>query len=338
MKGKKGILIVMAVILVLLATQMGFCETKEEAESEPAFFTEHLNYTMIKTDTWNIQNTQNSQKKMEQLALDDKDQFFHNNGLAMTTDLFRKGESHGNYLVAVYRAVRNGRTTESYYFTTEPKENKAALVKRVTEQELEQMTQVAPLAVGNETRTFSWVEEKNGKELATLTTNVDLLRKTKNASINGVDGSIWDITTFTQYEKKEAVRINNYYTRLSADKPNQQLLAYGPIGDSTGGTLNVNLTGGFNGGTPVPGIGYSFSISGFSVKDYSSLSGKYGRWKFYDGIGNLKSMTTKPGIRVSNTSGSLVIELSHTTDNNSGIDEYAGGLQTGVIQIWVTDR
>lgn len=313
MKGKKGILIVMAVILVLLATQMGFCETKEEAESEPAFFTEHLNYTMIKTDTWNIQNTQNSQKKMEQLALDDKDQFFHNNGLAMTTDLFRKGESHGNYLVAVYRAVRNGRTTESYYFTTEPKENKAALVKRVTEQELEQMTQVAPLAVGNETRTFSWVEEKNGKELATLTTNVDLLRKTKNASINGVDGSIWDITTFTQYEKKEAVRINNYYTRLSADKPNQQLLAYGPIG-------------------------YSFSISGFSVKDYSSLSGKYGRWKFYDGIGNLKSMTTKPGIRVSNTSGSLVIELSHTTDNNSGIDGYAGGLQTGVIQIWVTDR
>ena len=179
---------------------------------------------------------------------------------------------------------------------------------------------------------------KNGKELAKLTTNVELLRKTKEARVNGVEGSIWDVTTFTQYEKKEAIRINNYYTRLSADKPNQALLAYGPVGDSIGGMLTVNLTGGFNPTKPLPDIEYSFNIAGFSVRDYSSLSSKYGRWKFYDGVGNLRSMTTQPGIRVSNTSGSLVIELSHTTDNNSGIDGYAGGMRTGVIQIWVTDR
>lgn len=338
MKRKKEIVIGMAVILVLLATQMGFCGLKEETESGTDFLAGGLNYTMITTDTWNIQDAQNSRKQMKQFALSNKDQFFHNKGMAMTTDLFKDGQSQGNYLVAVYRAVRNGKNVESYYFTTEPENNEAGLVKRVTQKEVEKISQVVPLATGNEVRTFNWIEKKNGKELAELTTNVNLLRKTKKASVNGVEGSIWDVTTFTQYEKKEAIRINNYYTRLSADKQNQELLAYGPIGDSTGGTLNVNLTGGANGALPIPSIGYSFSIDGFSVQDYSSLSGKYGRWKFYDGIGNLQSMTTQPGIRVSNTSGSLVIELSHTTSNNNDIAGYTGGLRTGVNQIWVTDR
>ena len=160
MKAKKGVSIGIVIVLVLLATQMGFCGIEKEAKSENIFLTDDLNYTMITTDTWNVQDTQNSSSKIKQAALNDKDQFFHNNGAAITTDLFQDGETEGNYLVAVYRTVRDGRMVESYYFTTEPTKNKEKLVKRVTEEEVGQMSQIMPLAVGNEARYFSWVEEK----------------------------------------------------------------------------------------------------------------------------------------------------------------------------------
>lgn len=82
---------------------------------------------------------------------------------------------------------------------------------------------------------------------------------------------------------------------------------------------------------------YSFPIAGFSVTDYSSLSGNYGRWHFWDGVGNLASIVTQPGIRVTNTSGALAIDLSQTTEIIASTGPNSNH-QTGIIQILVNDR
>ncbi len=333
MKGKKlskliaGLTIL--AVMVTGASTTAYCWSAEEELIQAA----PLNCQERRVDEWSIRDSLAELEKNEETI---EGTLIHNNGKPIETNIFANSESHGNYLVAVYYTQENGVKIEHYFFTNEPDGDRKDLVNRVSESEISRKNSVNTIAAsakaGDEFKTYTWDHKKNSTLLATLSTNVTLKRKSSNATINGKKGSVWDVRTFTQLERVKAVRINGYRTRLSVDQTNQKLLSYGPVGDKSGGTVGVSLSA-----TGVPSLSYSFSISGFSVSDLSSISKKYGRWNFNDNFGNLKSITTEPGIRASNTSGSFVTELSHVSSLNTSTvvdDTY----QTGVIQIWVADR
>lgn len=154
-------------------------------------------------------------------------------------------------------------------------------------------------------------------------------RKSNNVNIDGANGSAWDITSVASIESKiSGGRINDQYTRLSIESfRSQKLIDYGPSSTSAS-TMGVSLSG-----LGVPSVSWSFNIGNWSTKDLSSFSSKYGRWKFSSlMVGYSQRITTRPGIRASNTVGNFGLEVSHTTSTHHG------NFQTGIAQIFVADR
>lgn len=280
------------------------------------------------------------QKDFSSLNFNDTNEIvIHNYGQAIKTDYFEEGKEEGNRVVAVRYERINNSTVETVYY---------ANVENIDETELNNIISsdkknfsAAPFVVLNTSRASAspvvkrhqWSFYDNGTKMAVVTTSTEYRRESKNASVNGKKCSVWDVITFTQFERINTTRINEQYTRLSVESfSSEYLLFYGPVGNSSGGEVSVGLDG-----AGVPSVGYSFSISGFSVKDLSSLSSKYGRWRFVDYLGSEESFTTQPGIRVANTTGSLVVELSHKVEyRDVFLNDKTSS--TGVVQDWITDR
>lgn len=271
-----------------------------------------------------------------------QDVIIHNYGKAIESDYFVEGKSEGNKLIAVkYENTEYG-MIENVYFANVESVSIDNLVEMVSApisiSELEKINTVqAKSSVDSDIKKYNWEFYSSnifGTQFlqATLTTTITPVKQSANSTINGKSCSVWDVTSFSQLEKKECIRLNNQYTRLSVDLDNQELLSYGPIGSTSGGDVTVNLGEG-----GVPSLSYTFNIDGFSVTDLSSMADNYGRWAFIDNVGNEASFTTQPGIRATNTTGNFIVELSHTVE----LEPNAGSYRehgTGVIQIYLSDR
>lgn len=257
----------------------------------------------------------------------------HNKGNLMTSDYFVEGKSDGNSLVAVTYIPVDGKIVETAHFTSGGSMSEAQLSDIVADYENAlSFSELPSISTMSTIKHYQWTFPANGKTMASLTTAVTCDRKSSNSTVDGVACSVWDVTTFSQLEKVDAMRLNNQYTRLSVDQPNEHLIAYGPSESTSGGDITVGLDG-----AGVPSFSYTFNIDGFSVKNLSSMSGEYGRWAFIDNIGNEPEFTTKPGIRATNSKGDFVVELSHTVDATVNAAQSINQ-STGVIQIWVNDR
>lgn len=259
----------------------------------------------------------------------------HNSGKQMDSDYFAEGKNDGNYLIAVTYIPINGVVVETAHFTTSPSLNEDEFIHLISDYENNlSSADIAAVSPRSTIRRFHWTfpDPRDNLTMASLTTAVTCDRKSSNSTVNGVPCSVWDVTTFSQLEKGNAMRLNNQYTRLSVDQPNEHLIAYGPSESTSGGDLTVGLDG-----AGVPSFSYTFNIDGFSVENLSSMTNEYGRWAFIDHFGNEKEFTTKPGIRATNSYGDFVVELSHTVYVTS---QYAQGQEqsTGVLQIYVSDR
>lgn len=266
----------------------------------------------------------------------DAKRIVHNNGARIESDYFAEGEDQGNHLVAVTYIPKDGQIVETAHFTNVDELSETYFVNMIADYEEYVATMDVPATVSDDVtiKHYQWTfpDPDTDETLASLTTAVTCDRKSSNSTINGVACSVWDVTTFSQLENGAAARLNNQYTRLSVDLPNQKLIAYGPTESTSGGDISVGLDG-----AGVPNISYTFNIDGFSVENLSSMSNNYGRWKFVDWVGNESEFTTKPGIRATNSNGNFVVELSHTVD----VNRWVGGTEnqtTGVIRIYLHDR
>ncbi|MGM9917180.1 hypothetical protein [Anaerotignum sp.] len=261
----------------------------------------------------------------------------HNEGAPMQSDYFAEGKDEGNHLIAVTIKHIGNQTMEHAYFTNSERVDLNTLNDIITDNVYaeEEAKLMEESGSARATKRYSWTFEGNNdsSKYTKLTTTVYLTKQTSSEPYNNTTASIWDISTFSQLERKTAVRLNEMVTRIDVDQSAQALLSYGPTGNSSGGEVSVN----FDPTTRVPSVGYSFDIEGFSMRDLSSMSGNYGRWRFYDNIGNQASLATEPGVRAANTKGDFVVELSHTVDfkATTSTSEQHG---TGVIQIYTSDR
>lgn len=261
----------------------------------------------------------------------------HNGGNPMKSDFFINGQSDGNNLIAVTYIPVNGTIVETAHFTPADSLSESCFTRVISNYEAELSDFEDSLVTASSDSTikhYQWTfpDPRNDESLASLTTAVTCERKSRNSTVDGVACSVWDVTTFSQLEKEGAIRLNDQYTRLSVDQPNQYLIAYGPSESTSGGDITVGLDG-----AGVPSFSYTFNIDGFSVEDLSSMRNEYGRWAFIDHIGNESSFTTKPGIRATNSNGDFIVELSHTANFTSTYGN-AVDQSTGVIQIYVSDR
>lgn len=281
-----------------------------------------------------------------------------NAGKPIESNIFKNNEDGGNNLFAVSTTIIDGVPCESFYFSNKesiPENELREFVYSSEEKKLDtykskvdEINNKERVAGDNGAavaatptsylRSYSWSFYDsdvfgNSYLQCILTTNVTLTRQSNNVNYNGKAASLWDVTSFSQLEKKKANRLNDKYTRLDVSGyAAEKLIDYGPVGNSSGGSVTVGLDALFT-----PSLQYTFPITGFSLTDYSSLSGNYGRWHFWDGIGNLSSMETEPGIRATNTSGMFAVDLSQSTE----IEANPGGNTThytGVVQILVNDR
>jgi hypothetical protein len=285
-------------------------------------------------------------------------QLITNNGKPINSNIFKNNVDGGNKLFAVCNTMVDGVPCESYYFANVESIPDNELRQSVRDSEAKKLGTFKSMVTKIKSKastagvnavsvaatptsyikSYSWSFYNydvfgNSSLQSKLTTNLTLTRQSNNVDYNGKAASLWDVTSFSQLEEKNTMRLNDIYTRLDVSAYSaEKLIDYGPYGNSSGGTVSVGLDG-----LGVPSMEYSFSISGFSLTDYSSLSGNYGRWHFWDGAGHLSSIVTQPGIRATNTSGAFAVELSHTTESNDS----PGGTTThytGVIQVLVSDR
>lgn len=334
---KRLISILLIFTCVMGITQVAYCETHDEKiDSQPIQRT--LSYDLVQESSW---KKEDSLEKLKLMDFIEQDKLIHNDGLPIETDIFVDDENNSDYLVAIYYTVQNGIPVENFYFTTEPEKNRDELVQRITKNELLRQadslllkanSNVMPTATSSTVlKTYNWQHKVNSTVLTELSTKITFERKNKSASYNGQKVSIWDITTVSQYEKVNALKLKSYMTKLSVDKSDQDLLDFGPTGNSSGGTVSVGLTG------VVPSLSYSFSISGFSVEDQSSMSGKYGKWTYTSKLASLSSMTTKPGIRVLNESGALSLKISHSM-KSSASNSQTHTYTPASIETWIEDR
>ncbi|WP_368985468.1 hypothetical protein NST54_13435 [Caldifermentibacillus hisashii] len=173
--------------------------------------------------------------------------------------------------------------------------------------------------------------DTNGSKRSTLATTVDLKRASSKVDINGKVGSVWNISSFSQWKRVQSGYIlKDFYTRLAVPYKNQKLLDYGPVqGGVSGSTATVGLSG------FVPNVSWTFSIGGFKMSDLSSVSSKYGRWKLSPTLINLgpSQLVIKPGIKSSNTSGNFGLQLSQKQVRVGSVQN-----GTGVVSIFVPDR
>lgn len=305
--------------------------------SSTAFASEHLT-SDVTFDGYQeiIQSSFSQRDDAPSVLINSNDKvIIHNNGNALACDYFVDGKNDCNNLIAVTYIPIKDIIVETAHFTTANSLSESQLLNIISDYENElSISEPATISPMSTIKHYQWTfpDPRDGKTMASLTTAVTCDRKSSNSTVDGVACSVWDVTTFSQLEKGNAMRLENQYTRLSVDQPNEHLIAYGPSKSTSGGDLTVGLDG-----AGVPSFSYTFNIDGFSVKNLSSMSGEYGRWAFIDYIGNEQEFTTKPGIRATNSKGDFVVELSHTV----GVTSFFGkgvNQSTGVIQIYVHDR
>ena len=237
---------------------------------------------------------------------------FHNNGNALQSDY--NEEEH--YLLAVTCIEYEYGIEERAYFSTLSQVSKEKLKTIITTADEifneANAARKADIPAGIKSSDYvirSYSEDCTdllGTEV-TVAASVTFIRESSTADINGVTGSVWDVKDFVQYEKGIATRINHEYTTLKVSGyAGENLESYGPTVSSGTGTITVGLSG------IVPSMSYTFSISGYHIKNQSSLANDYGKWYIVDYIGSENSFVTEPGIRVSNTSGSLLVKQIQT--------------------------
>lgn len=348
MNRKKYLYILCAVLLVFVSAASAYCQT-EYTESNKNLTSQKLEYDEFLVNEWNEQanNVIDLQGKSMKISecintLDNdsnaSDLFFHNNGNSIDTDLFKNGNNEGNYLVAVYITEKNGIQVLNRYFSNSPSGNKAELVERVTAAQIKKAASgenanIKPRVATGTTyvRYGDYEYKESGYVMAVLTDSITF-KKVANAEVDGASGSIWDVVSSVQLEKKNAATLNELYTRLSVAQTHQRMITWGPKGNHSAGHVDFSL------GTTGPTASYGFDLEGGKLKDAgSSMSDSYGRWRFYTTLlGNPSSYDFQVGVRATNTSGAFVLEYSHVT-NLTGMGAEREYL-TGVVQEWVTDR
>lgn len=153
--------------------------------------------------------------------------------------------------------------------------------------------------------------------------------KQGTAISNGKTVSVWDVKASNQTRA-----VNGYQTRQIATRhtvepyvPDQKLLSYGPTTTIAGSNFNVSLTGG------LPSVSWDFSRQSVDVTDNSSQSLGFGKWTFDFPLGTKVAKGTylmQPGIRVSNASGQVKFQHSHSGYYYQNIS-YQGTGVTGLV-------
>lgn len=286
--------------------------------------------------------------------------FIHNNGNPIDTNVIE--EPGNNHLYAIYQTELDGKLYEKYYFTDVDGNNvlnneelsemkKDALentkeIKNGSENFINQLERdntsessksssnsLSTMAVASQpkggyykTYSFKFYQPITHLQAGTYTSTVHLLRKSSSANINGKTGSVWDIDSFNEYESKH-FKINQLTTRNDVNYGAEKLVSYGPF-DDAGYNVSVNLSG------IVPSNPWSFSVGSVITNNVSSTANKYGRWIWTHTSDYMQNpFVTKPGLRVTNTSGSFAIKTSHSLHVS-----YGSTHGTGVITTTVPDR
>lgn len=95
---------------------------------------------------------------------------------------------------------------------------------------------------------------------------------------------------------------------MNTNQPNQLLATYAPkkdVASSGGFELTLSVQYGVASLT-LPAIRFGGT---YSIKNLSSLEGKYGKWKWGSNVTSMKKKLTSEGaIRCTNTKGSLIIK------------------------------
>ncbi len=260
-----------------------------------------------------------------------KDVLIHNNGKPIKTNVLV--EKNGYELIAVHKYINDNYDYAEYFYSTENKNNINIIKDNIKNNDLmgakgistnnTQNSKEAPIF-----RKSNWNYNWNGSKYYTMTDSLTFERKSKSANYNGKKVSVWDITSVGQIKgARSGTRINNQYTRMSAEAfGSQSLIDYGPSVNS-GGNLSVSLDG------LVPKLSWGFNLGNWKTQDLSSLYSNYGRWKFTGpAFGMSQIFTSKPGVRMTNGRGNFGLEVSHTHATNHG------DFRTGVSQYFVPDR
>ncbi|MDQ0881319.1 hypothetical protein [Peribacillus sp. V2I11] len=177
-------------------------------------------------------------------------------------------------------------------------------------------------------RTYSWkfYHPVTGLQAGTYTSTLHFDRKSSSANVDGKKASVWDIASFNQFEVKY-YRINQLITRNDVNYAAQKIISYGPY-DDAGYTVGVDLSG------LVSGNAWTFSVGAVITNNVSSIANKYGKWTWTHTSSYMQNpFVTKPGLRVTNTSGNLAIKTSHSLHASYGATH-----STGVVTTYIPDR
>jgi hypothetical protein len=269
----------------------------------------------------------------------------HNNGKPIENNIV--SESNDNKLFAVYHEEINGADYEKYYFQNTEKADLSEIKQDIKKEQKKLKSQkttsamtsarlmnstipttlaVASVPSGGYWRQYSWTfYDSLGAKQGTYVSNTNFKRASSNANIDGKAGSIWNVHSFNSWEPNINGRLEEQITRMAVPYSAEKLLSYGPKDDS-GFSVSVDLSG------ITSPLSWTFNVGNFFVDNVSSLSSKYGRWIYTRNLGYPDPFVTEPGIRVSNTSGNLAVQLSHSF--NIGYKDHS----TGIVTVSLPDR
>ncbi|MFE4384938.1 hypothetical protein ACFRPD_36115, partial [Streptomyces cyaneofuscatus] len=319
----------------------------------------------VKTE-WVQPNGKNNEKaKLKLKSRTDDSQteiqtkLIHNNGKPLNNNLLE--DAGNNHLYAVYQTELDGKVYEKYYFTdirgdhklyneelADIKEDVLENTKKIktdfkgfikklaqdnTTDSANHSNSLSAMAVVSEPsggyyRTYSWkfYHPITRLQAGTYTSTLHFDRKSSSANVDGKTGSVWDIASFNQYEVK-SYRINQLTTRNDVNYASEKIVSYGPY-DDAGYTVGVDLSG------LVSGNAWTFSVGAVITNNVSSIANKYGKWTWTHTSSYMQNpFVTKPGLRVTNTSGNLAIKTSHSLHASYGATH-----STGVVTTYIPDR
>jgi hypothetical protein len=364
---RKILAILMAFFLVVLLFDLPKAygaENEIESLSQLDIDLTEQGIELLYTDEWITgENKNNVGTEISlQAKLNGKAKFIHNNGKPIKTDIISPDENgNTSYLVGVYQTELDGSQYEKYFFsninyvdifeikdevvniTKLIKANPKAYINKLTngkakqleqeKEEPEKTTDVSISAIviepsGGYWRDYKWTyyHPYIGIKSGVFTSSLHFDRKSYGADINGVQGSVWDIHSFNQYEA-EYYRIDIMRTRMDVNYSAQRIHSYGPS-DDAGFDVKVDLT------NLVSPSSWSFGVGSVITNNMSSIANKYGYWSWTHTWDFMQDpFVTEPGMRVSNTSGSLAIKHSHTHHTS-----YAYWHGTGVVTTYIPDR
>jgi hypothetical protein len=139
----------------------------------------------------------------------------HNNGKPIKTDLFEKKQ--GNELFAVSMYTENGVKHKAYYMTNESSiniNNKLYEIVLDNKKDPEILNQkigdsrslsVSPASAAiDDYKCDFYTTLPNGvhRQQGSLATSVEAIRKSSNTSINGTNGSVWDVSSYSQLKAR----------------------------------------------------------------------------------------------------------------------------------------